>query len=520
MNKTEEARIMEGYKTIQEEVEALAEVFDERHVMVINKTFLFGRHLLHPRMINIFTEMLKIEKDNDLAIIVISEIGPKGKYAEYFPEMKAAIISLPRLLKGSIETIESRESNLGIAAGIWTNMIYAFCHELHHNMSLSNMQDLDNLDEEREEKMADKYGMDMLAEVQRTMSAEPPALAELPWFNTRVMEHMVTSIQTGNQTWLKQQEMNETGLVWKSKDNEYTSLREYYKDTSTDQIWENEGAPLELKSDIVVKTTEEVIPEKEVQMSGEEMFKAGPEAEATGPETAAPATNDRELTAEDLEMLDMQEALAGCAPSDVDMADCIQRAEEALTTVDHDSYDEQPKVQNAHLIFNKPEVTKDGPIQTVQEACQTLWMGLYRQMFGECGWTEGKFTNVLEGISTNPITIINNPRLREIVESFVTTTRTGQNATFEPRNVNGHICGRSFVNHTLPGYEVTLNLGGRRRTFTLIAQNMAKSSPYAQRARNGDKIAWLIESNGTYSALIDNDVYHKKDNGKWTPVAL
>lgn len=602
-------------KETMEEVEALLDVMDERKAMVINKTFLFNHHLLHPRMINIFKEMLQVEKDNDLNAIVISELGPKKKYAEYLPEMKMAIISLPKLLDGSIETIESEEGKLGIAAGIWINMIFSFCHELYHNMSLSNVQDLDLIDKDREEEMANKYGNDMLSEIQRVMDAEPPTLAEFPWFNTRIMEHMVNKIQEGNQMWLGQKEMSDAGVIFKSNDNEFTSLREYFKATSADPIWESESAPLELKTDVE-------LPEEAMKTTGEENmdesnFKAGPkdrfaenfpvlaaqadEAYETspGPEPVAPAMQDDNL-AEDMELLDMQNKLFENAPTDEEMANAFAKngistktpADVAYESIEKDiqsgykgvpgtspeakaHYEAHTEVKpgldpNAtdlglrqtkavpelhkycangeHIVEKNPQMptpvdrTVDGqPVYgsredmqkavllnpeahkepTVQKACQGLWRAMYNQMFANCRRENGRFVDVVNDISMNPINVVNSSVLKKAVESYVTMTTDGQMATVKPCNSEWFIRARAFANNTIPGFEVTLNMGNKKRKFHLVAQNPARTSPYAARARKGENIAWLIEcETNEYCALIDNGVYHKKVNGKWTPVGL
>jgi len=536
---------------VVKEAEALMGVFDERKVMVINKTFLFNHHLLHPRMVDIFTEMLKIEDDNDLNAIVVSEDGPKGKYGEYLPELKMSVISLPRLLEGSIETIEARASNMGIATGIWINMIYTFCHELLHNISLSTKQDLDMIDDKKEDELADKYANDMLEEIQRTMDAEPPALADLPWFNTRIMEYMVNKIKAGDKGWQKQKEMMDSGLVISSDDSQFTSLREYYKATSKDLIWENEGAPLELKTDLELEVVEEeeVIPEEPTAIAGEEQFKPEP-AEApmeTQPESMEDLFSNTcpELTAEDMEALDMQELLSDSAPSDEDMKPVFEKNGIEIhkfypggkheveknpimpTPVDHTKdgqpiYGSREDMQKAILL--NPEKHGAKPTMSIKEASRRFWMKLYNHMFANCGWENGRFTRLLEGVLM-PVAV-DDPIMKNIVKSFTgVNSVTYQPWTRELGDMNGMVTGLMFSKETIPAYQITIEAGGKRRTFRLVAQNPAKTSPYAIRARNGERIAWLIEctdpnSKDNYVAKIDNGVYHKRNGRSWIPVNL
>jgi uncharacterized protein YdbL (DUF1318 family) len=80
------------------------------------------------------------------------------------------------------------------------------------------------------------------------------------------------------------------------------------------------------------------------------------------------------------------------------------------------------------------------------------------------------------------------------------------------------IKGRTYKDGKLPGYLVQLNVSGQTRKFMLIAQNPETTSSYAARAQDGEKIAWLIDSDtNEYKALIANGVYHTSVNGQWVP---
>lgn len=522
MEITSEAKLnllacMENYRTVHEEVNALAEVFDERNVVILDKAFLFGRHLVHPRMIDIFTKMLKIEKDNDLNTIIISEVGPIGKFGEYLPELKAMVISMPRLLSSMIETIDAGVTDLSISAALWTNMIYTFCHELYHNISCGQADNLDDLDEEAEDEMAHKYAMDMLEEIQRTMDAEPAPLAELPWFNTRMMEHLVMKINAGNDNWTKQKIMMDAGLVFQGQIGDYTSLREYYKATSKDTIWENEGAELELKTDVVV--SEDIKPkEEEVQMSQEvkDPFEtnfpelaAKADAEAAKVEPTTPSETG--LSMEEMEDLEMQ----------AELAERIKETDMEDRTGSFIDIPVIPTTQKTEPV--KAESVE--PTTDMQIACRRMWMKLYNHMFTKCGWAGGKFTRAFDGM-IEPVDLRDNPTALNLIESFVGLSPNFQRVVIDTENtvgteLEGKITGATFVNGTVPVFDITLNLGGVRRKFRLIAQNPAKGSTYGQRAKQGDRIAWLIDQNNEeWVALIDNGVYHVRVNGKWTPVNL
>lgn len=519
-------------KTVIDNVDHLAEVFNTRNVTVLDNTFLFNYQLLHPKMLDIFTKILKFEQNNDLNAIVICPTGPGDRYGEYFKHERIMTIYLDYTLTETFAAIETKRPEFGISPAIWINLIFTFCHELHHNVAFSTDWEVANgIDEEILDKQADEWAMHMLEEVQRTMDAEPPAIAQLPWFGTRIMQHMIERIQGGaaNNVWLKQKEMSDAGLIFNKGDDKYTSLREYYKDSSTREIWENEGAELELKTttDIFDQATiaAETVMAKPVteQMA---LIKTLQTGEAIVDQTSPIQTNETdfkagqemvnklntafgvELDPEDLAEMDMVGQLSEPTTEEDEAFNQIMTARPTGPTGVPDTFPNIPRKSN---IVN--QLLQEEP-KTINEAARAMWMTLYNHMFTKCGWQNGTFTNPRGAYLAAPIS--KDPITTNMVHKSYTINE--QNQPIWVPCING-VHGRTFVKGTIPGYDLELNCNEQKTNIRLIVQNPAKTSQYAQRARQGDRIAWIInQTSNEYVGLIDNGIYHTRVNGKWTVV--
>jgi hypothetical protein len=71
---------------------------------------------------------------------------------------------------------------------------------------------------------------------------------------------------------------------------------------------------------------------------------------------------------------------------------------------------------------------------------------------------------------------------------------------------------RGFVNDTLYGVDVDLNVGDRIVQIRFIEQNPSKNSQYAEMAKRGDQIIWLIDRKAKENAFLG-----RIHNGKWHP---
>jgi len=444
----------------------LVEVMAKRRVRLLQDVFIFGHDLLNEKILNIFDKILAKEDSRDLNAIIISEDGPPNKYGEFLIDAKAMVISLPFILKQTIEAVEKVNPHFGINAAILTNVIATFAHELHHNVSYTTDSEYFIAHEAEEEQLAHDYGMHMSIEVHKCMDAEPPSLGMMPWFGKRIMKHMTRKISEGNETWIHQKEMLDRGLIYHKGPEKFKSLAEFWKVTKPEHNWENEGTELELQAEV---TAEHI--KNQVQNYLKNQSSDNPTKE---------------------ELLDgmMQNAMSeGVAPEAFD--ERVGNDEDAI-------FDDETGILLTKTI--QPVTQAAQPTthaMSFKEAGKWLWMKLYRHMFTAGEWGDGTFHNP-KAIIDQPVQLIENPVACQMVGAAIAPA------------------GKLFTNGTVPCYDVELTINGTKYNMRLLAQNPAKSSQYGQRAAAGERIAWLInQTTEKWVGKIENDTYYAWKDGKW-----
>jgi hypothetical protein len=99
------------------------------------------------------------------------------------------------------------------------------------------------------------------------------------------------------------------------------------------------------------------------------------------------------------------------------------------------------------------------------------------------------------------------PEAKDIVVASV-TNKSGRN---ENVPFTSGIVGRTFKNHTIPGYDLIMQVNGQRVARRLIVQNPWKGTQYAQSAAGGSKIMWVINID------VNNDWKGSIRDGAWVP---
>ena len=540
-------------------MKALAEINEER-IGVMGETIVFNRHLVHPKMLGIFEHMLGMEKDNNLLAIFISETGPMDRYAEFCKHTKSMVISLPYIMERTLKTVDEKDVGLSITAGIWINMLHVFLHELHHNVAFAVDWTATEANLEGEEEDAQEYADIMLEEAIAKFGAEVPPLAEIPWFNTHVMEFLIDEIREGEKDWAgKHKRMIDENLIFDNGEAKYTSIREYFKDsTERPDLYQEhvEVVPLEMN---VVDEKEE---KKEVNtnlfdrmlLPGGQMslFSAEPVEEPASeaiidvtPTPVETPTKEESMTAEDLEMLDMTEQLGADAEGGEVVGDInpftggtfpggrnaeqyytetAQETANALNTpveahfkkadgsVGHSTH-YPTSGQGSKQVINpfggeaKPVMTETPTPTRVPdttgklEMLRGIYMRLYEHMFAVCGFSQGAFLEPTNIVKTG-VLLTEDERKSGLIVGSLTLNPAGQ-AIWEDVARIGGIRGRLFKNGALPGFDLIINWNGKTRKIRLLAQNPNKPSEWGMRARAGEKIAWLIDNDVN---KLDTDV--------------
>lgn len=165
------------------------------------------------------------------------------------------------------------------------------------------------------------------------------------------------------------------------------------------------------------------------------------------------------------------------------------------------------------------------PAEKLIAFMQDVYKTLYYHIFNVCGWNgtpqmgaqDWNFS-APENVVAKPVSIahiIHAHGMPDVIVGYNTHDASGKKlwgANME-RCENGIIRGEIFAKSKLPGYTLYCNFYGKLYKRVLAPQNTAKNSTYANRARSGECIAWVIKGEGSEN----NKFIGHFANGKWVP---
>lgn len=130
-----------------------------------------------------------------------------------------------------------------------------------------------------------------------------------------------------------------------------------------------------------------------------------------------------------------------------------------------------------------------GKRKVVRNVFKTLFDYLFEQVWNpEGSWkkipTGGNFFSPFSYFSFDNQTMSN--------DICTITVRYYDTSLGMPQYVPICITPKSFLNHRLPGFDVAFNFESGVVKYRLIAQNPMKQSVFAERARKGERIMWIL----------------------------
>jgi len=541
-------------------VDRLAEIFDEKKIAIIDNVVIFNHHLVHPVMLDMFEFMLKVERNHNLNAIFICADGPLGKLGEYERWSHSFLLSLPRILRYTLET-ENRADGLSLSAGCWINLAHTFLHELRHNVSRALevvVKGETNTPEYEEslEQDAHEYAGFMLEKMVAEKRLELPPLNEIPYFNTAIMETLVEEIRDGEREWAgRHKKMINNNLIYDKGTTRYTSIYDYFLDTT--QQPEVYGKPFEVGPNDVRKYPLELVNKigpsnifDEEVMPGEQMdlFK-NPNIEKNDDGSItfigdtkgshADAMRAKGATEEDLQrgvrnaitagyIEDPAEKGASMDVEELEMLDSIDKMEEGEPPIveDEESYYPPrcigdtvapPKQRHVDTTAMPAPSATPAPVVGADKSmaalamCMDVYARLVEHMFIVSGHVaNGTFLNA-GAVCTVPMPLSGAEIESGLFASSYTVDVTSMSAVWDDCRKAGGIRGRTFKNGTLPGYDLMINWFGTIRRVRLVAQNPNKDSMVAAKARAGVKIVWLIDQDAPtgqgFVGCFENGVY-------------
>jgi len=486
---------------VAEEIQASEEVAEEiqAEVVVMPNNMevcginVFGCKLIHVKVLEILEDMFSREKDTKLVALFFSTTGPAGLYGEYLPDIKAAVINVSHCLNEAIRKVMRNDNlKLNVLHTAWTNILWAVAHELFHDVAWATEPEM--ADKHDMEDESHDYAGNMIEVLAREGDIEMPEVEKLGWLYDTLMETLV-SMSANNEAFVKnQQAMIKDGLMFKGDNTECKTMKEYFVLTD-DTKWDN--ATLK-KSAPVIKERPEGEPaptstpvagmdgsildmmdqfEDDGQAPWDEGIPAGGNSGVAfvppGP-VAPPVTQPAPVYAP----AGPPDAVFNTAPT-----------QPFITTPET-----KPHVQTTHVA-----ATGD-----VSMAAKQLYMHLYQHIFQVCGFANGDFANVDQ--IHQPINVAG---LAITQMGVLTGFRSAQGGQFQWSPLGqGLMAGRTFKNSTLPGYDIEFTLNGQKHHFRFLPQTTSTASSMAQRARQGARIAYVIDADSnTYKARIIDGQY-------------
>jgi hypothetical protein len=186
---------------------------------------------------------------------------PEGKFGAFNPETRDISINLERHFEDAVKwTKEEELSYLSLGCHLWLGILRSITHEMIHAMTFAidpeNMINKDRKEIEAEVKIETRA---RLADLFRKYGPEPADMADEPFFGSRYMEFYVKNIKENSEQWaVNQNEVYNTGFVYKDGELSCTTFREWYRSCynhAADPEWDNELEPL-----LTAEVEDEVIP--------------------------------------------------------------------------------------------------------------------------------------------------------------------------------------------------------------------------------------------------------------------
>lgn len=529
--------------------ERLTKVFDDQNLAVIDNVLIFNHHLVHPVMLEAFEFMLKTERNHNLSAIFISPDKLTDRLGEYNEVTRSFIISLPKILEHTLET-EGEKQGLSLVTGVWTNMIHVFLHELRHNVCLaintitSANPDTPDYQDELEQD-ADEYATILLEQLAAGKKIEMPPLADIPWFNTQVMQVLVDEIAAGEKEWAgAHKKLIDQELVFSDGKDFYTSIYDYFWATTEQPELYGSGVALQMvEEEVTVPTNvfdQELLPGEQMSMfKNNSATLAELEANPDGSVTTitdpagdhAQGMRERGATEEDIQRgMRNAAAMPMSVPEGVDQ-DMLEMMDVESEDVGDANYGdvvvEDEPVQAAPVsAAPMPAPAAPAPVATpaapavapatsnaALAMCHAVYTRLANHMFAACGHlTDGTFANPA-AIAINPMPLSGEEIGSGLFATSYTINMVEMNAVWDDVSKCGGIRGRTFKNGSLPGYDLVINWFGKECRVRLVAQNSTKTSAVAAKARAGAKIVWLINQDDT----TGNPFIGSWENGVYTP---
>jgi len=181
---------------------------------------IYGSHLVSTKFLNIVKHALECDdflKEDIVKIIIFSPEQPVDQhgnpyFACYKPEAKLIGLNLQQHFNGAVDLIKEVDGYMSLRGHIWYNMILSIYHELYHGLFIATDAEKEMTDMSEIEATCNDMADEALTALYREYDAEPPAMADEPFFGLRYMEFYIREIQNGEESWCVRQDALHDGM--------------------------------------------------------------------------------------------------------------------------------------------------------------------------------------------------------------------------------------------------------------------------------------------------------------------
>jgi hypothetical protein len=248
--------------------------------------------------------------------IVITTEDTK-KFGSFDVDTRTVYLNMKRHFESVIKIVKQEEmSTMSFRAHLWFNLLTTTIHELIHAMAYAvDPEKMINGDKKKIEEEVRKETSARLRDFIRDYDSEPPLIDDEPFFSALYVEFYMKHIKDNAEQWaINQNELHNTGFIWKDGDLACNLFREWYRgayELEGDENWDKDPAPLKSEGvnfrdvDISTEAEEEPAAAPEVEAVAEpEKVEEQP---APVQEEAPPKPPQGYVDPEMMSLLDMDE---------------------------------------------------------------------------------------------------------------------------------------------------------------------------------------------------------------------
>ncbi len=205
------------------------------HLILNGGVAVHGTHLVSQKVLAVLSEVLKLDREGEdfgvWSVAFRNDGTPKGKLGMAYPDTSSIAINLDEIWELSTMILEGGEKHLSLIGLVWETLLMTMFHEINHidGCRVSEFRDKMEKDHKAADEHAEEWAREIRVDMAKQFDIEPPAMADMPFFGTKLMELMTTKAE---EEWVSEAAaLISDGVIYQDLENDeriYT-YREYVR---------------------------------------------------------------------------------------------------------------------------------------------------------------------------------------------------------------------------------------------------------------------------------------------------